>query len=117
MLLLARFCPLMSSQVNFCCAIPLLLTYVLKAYEDQYRPDQITLFRAKHEWDDETTAIRGTRDLHQALKLEGRLSLMAGHPGDLVEAHEVLVVVSSLNDEESELMVTPVLIPPHDLEG
>merc|ERR1719310_1539306 len=72
---------------------------VLRAYEDQYEPSQIKLFA--RQYDDEAKLIR-ERGVSQALSYEPDWTDVA--PDD---DGSVLLIVSAMNEEESELLIMP----------
>ena len=75
---------------------------VLKAYEDQYKPADITLFTRKY--DDNPTVLRTDRQVQtQVLSYGPDWVDLAGSDSD----GTVLLVVSPMNEEESELLVLP----------
>ena len=75
---------------------------ILKAYEDQYQPRDITLFTRKYT--DDLAPLKTDRQLAtQVLSYGPDWTDLAG-PSSCAE---VLLVVSPLNEEESELLVLP----------
>jgi hypothetical protein len=86
---------------------------ILHAYEDQYKPEEITLFTRKY--DDEP--LRVTTDRAAAIKLLSYSpdweSLQQGD-SDPAAADTVLLVVSAMDESEASLLVLPAAHSPPD---
>ena len=81
---------------------------ILKAYEDQYEPSQITLFTRKY--DDEPTRV--TTDRAAKLKLLSYAPDWAILAPDAAHASSVLLCVSAMDDSERSLLVLPAAHSP-----
>ena len=81
-------------------------TAILKAYEDQYEPSQITLFTRKY--DDDPTRVTTDR--------AAKLKLLSYEPDWAIlapdTAHSVTLVVSAMDDSERSLLVLPAAHSP-----
>ena len=73
---------------------------VLKAFEDQYQPSEITLFTRTY--DDDPKALKTDRQIAQMLSYGPDWTDLAG-----TAPENVLLIVSALNDMESELLLVP----------
>ena len=78
---------------------------VLKAFEDQYKPSEIRLFARKY--DDEPKALTTDRQVHLLLSYGPDWVDLGGHQDGHQDDHSILLVVSALDEAESELLVMP----------
>ena len=91
-------------HVRVSCELPLndLKRAVIAAFEDQYSPSQVRLFSRRY--DDSAVQLRTDRQVKKVLSYAPDWTDLACDDGKI---GTVLLVVSSMNEEESDLLLIP----------